>query len=380
MADTSSGAPWSKAWEALNQQYWKAWTEQAAQGAQAAAGAMPGAMPGAIPGGAKMPWHEGLEQWSRLFAPPAGTQNEVVERMLAGARQFAQFAQAAQQPSGGTIPGATPQAWSEAFTRGLGAFGGLSAAQNPMLEAMRSIAGEGAMGFEQLAAQTQQMAGPFKHEMTAMLALPTFGYTREQQERTQAIAAAGVGYQEWNARYNALMLKASVRAVEIMESKLAERSEPGREITSMRGLYDLWVDAAEEGYAEVALSPEFRHVYGELVNAQMRMRKLFNAEVERNTQSLGIPTRTELDSVHKRLAEVRRQLARLEEALQGAVPADAEVGAATNGGDAPARRHARPAKRRAAAKPAAATAPRGEFAAQLAATRKAARNGNTPRK
>src|SRR5688572_25319862 len=153
--------------------------------------------------------------------------------------------------------------------------------------------------------------------MTAMLALPTFGYTREQQERAQAVAAANLAYQEWNARYNALLLKASMRAVEIMESKLAERSEPGREITSMRGLYDLWIDAAEEGYAEIALSQDFRHVYGELVNAQMRVRKLFNAEVERNTQSLGIPTRTELDSVHKRLAEVRRQLSRLEEMLQG---------------------------------------------------------------
>ena len=56
MADTTSGAPWSN-WEALNRQYWKAWTEQAAQGAAQAPG--------------KLGWHEGLELWSRMFEPSA---------------------------------------------------------------------------------------------------------------------------------------------------------------------------------------------------------------------------------------------------------------------------------------------------------------------
>ena len=43
-------------------------------------------------------------------------------------------------------------------------------------------------------------------------------------------------------------------------------------MTSARALFDLWIDAAEEAYAQVALSPEFREVYGAYVNAQMRLR------------------------------------------------------------------------------------------------------------
>jgi hypothetical protein len=83
----------------------------------------------------------------------------------------------------------------------------------------------------------------------------------------------------------------------------------------MRALYDLYVDAAEEGYAEVALSDEFREVYGALVNSQMRVRQMVQGEIERSTASLGIPGRTELDSVHKRIAELRRRVADLEERL-----------------------------------------------------------------
>ncbi|MGH8122753.1 MAG: poly(R)-hydroxyalkanoic acid synthase subunit PhaE, partial [Rudaea sp.] len=100
----------------------------------------------------------------------------------------------------------------------------------------------------------------------------------------------------------------SQRGFELFDGKLAERSEPGRAIDSLRALYDLWVDAAEEAYAEVALSDEFAKVYGELANAQMRARAQIQAEVERVSTDLGMPTRSELNSVHKRLHDLRREL------------------------------------------------------------------------
>ena len=290
MVDTPGGAFTPKDWEALNQQFWKTWSS--------------GVPNAATPAPGKLPWHEGLEQWSRLFAG-SGEQGEVVERMLAGARQFATFAQSAAQGAG-----ANP--WNAASMQPPG---GASAFANPMLDAMRALSGAGSTGFEDLAAQTQRMLEPLKKEMASFSSLPAFGSNREQQERAQTLAASLTGYQEWFGRYQGLMLQASKRAYELMEGKLAERSEPGREISTLRGLYDVWIDAAEEGYAEVALSPDFRKVYGELVNAQMRVRKHVNDAAERNTRTLGMPTRTEVNSVHARLVEVRRRLARIEEAM-----------------------------------------------------------------
>ena len=63
------------------------------------------------------------------------------------------------------------------------------------------------------------------------------------------------------------MAKTSQDAYARFESKLAEREEPGRQLGSVRALFDLWVDAAEEAYAASALSLEYRKAYGELVNA-----------------------------------------------------------------------------------------------------------------
>ncbi|HET7558133.1 MAG TPA: class III poly(R)-hydroxyalkanoic acid synthase subunit PhaE, partial [Rhodanobacteraceae bacterium] len=202
------------------------------------------------------------------------------------------------------------QAWADTLRESFN-FPGADAAlfDNPLARALREIAGQGAKGFEQM----MEALAPFTQELRGVLGMPAFGYLREHQERYQKLALAMLEYQEQTNRYNALIARASRRGFEVFEDKLSERGEPGRQVESVRALYDLWVDAAEEAYAEVALSPEFREVYGALVNAQMRVRKHVQQEVERVAVDLGMPTRTEIDSIGKRLHEARRDLKRREE-------------------------------------------------------------------
>ena len=138
-------------------------------------------------------------------------------------------------------------------------------------------------------------------------------------------AQAQIDLQQRESAYNALMLKSLQRAYELFEGKLAEREEPGRQLKSARELFDLWIDAAEEAYADIALSPEFREVYGALVNAQMRLRAGVQKEVELAGAMFGMPTRTELDSAHRKIAELERQLRRLQRKADDAAPAAASA-------------------------------------------------------
>ncbi|HKZ12095.1 MAG TPA: class III poly(R)-hydroxyalkanoic acid synthase subunit PhaE [Rhodanobacteraceae bacterium] len=281
-------------WQALSRQYWNAWTE-ATRNAFGTASATTTA--------GKMPWHEGLEQWSRMFdaGKAQGAQNEVVERLLAGARSY--FALLQSLAEKGAKGEADPQAWSDAVRQSFN-FPGADVAllDNPLARALRELAGQGAKGFEQM----MENLKPAMTEGRALLDLPAFGYAREHQQHYQQMAKAWLDYQHETNRYNGLIARASRRAFEVFEDKLAERGEPGRQVDSVRGLYDLWVDAAEDAYAEVALSPEFREVYGALVNAQMRVRRNVQREVERVATDLGMPTRTEIDSMGKRLHALHR--------------------------------------------------------------------------
>ena len=133
-------------------------------------------------------------------------------------------------------------------------------------------------------------------------------------EEVQKLMQAQLDFQQREGAYNALMMKALQRAYGVFQDKLAEREEPGRQLTSARALFDLWIDAAEEAYAQVALSPEFREVYGAYVNAQMRLRNGMQREVEQACAAMGMPTRTEVDAAHRKIAELERVLRRMRDA------------------------------------------------------------------
>lgn len=167
----------------------------------------------------------------------------------------------------------------------------------------------------------------FAAEMRGALGAAPLGLMREHQERLQAFAQAQIDLNAAFERYSTLMQKVQREGMARFEAKLRERSEPGKQLESARAMFDLWVDASEDAFAEVALSPEYRHIYGELVNAQMRTRQCGMAIVDKQLESLGLPSRTELDSNHKRTYELQRELRALKlrvAELEQAVPATAQ--------------------------------------------------------
>ncbi len=283
----SSIPDWMKQWQAFAPPSIGAWTDLA-RGF----------------GGVQPKPADGFEQWTQWLgaAQQGGAQAETIARFVDGARNYVSTMQALIGNAMGANGGAS--AWSDAVRQAFASGAAPNAfahpfAQLPSFDAFGSLANL----FRAPAATPGDTA-----ELKSWLRMPAFGYLREHQEHQQKTVLAWVEYQEQLARYNAQMLEAARRGFELFEGKLSEREQPGRQIESLRALYDLWVDAAEEGYAEIALSPEFQEIYGELTNAQMRMRAQIQQEVERLSVDLGMPTRSEIDTIGKRLQEVRREL------------------------------------------------------------------------
>jgi class III poly(R)-hydroxyalkanoic acid synthase PhaE subunit len=291
----SSIPDWMKQWQAMSQQSLNAWAETARNAAGQGAAAPTG----------------GFEQWSRAFTPPmagapmSGGQAGTVDRLVDGAKAYVAFMQSLISAAGANAQNGVP-GWSDALRQAFSAPGGAPLFDHPLAQMWKGSPHGGLAG----------MPNPFGAmpppadlgDLKSWLQLPAFGLLREHQEHQQKGAVAWVEYQEQMARYNAQMLAAARRGYELFEGKLAEREQPGRQIESLRALYDLWVDAAEEGYAEIALSREFQEIYGELTNAQMRLRSQIQQEVERLSVDLGMPTRSELNSIGERLQAVRREV------------------------------------------------------------------------
>ena len=336
--------------EALARQYWAQWGEMM-RGATAAS---------AAPAAPSMPdWSQAANWWSQLArgASQAAEAEDAVQRFNTQARGwFGQMQQLAAQFAGRNADaGEIARSWKQM----LGGAGG-----NPFADVLSRMGGPGQQGFE----AWQQQARPFVEAMQQPVRqwaqMPAFGFAREHQERWQALAQAQLEAQSATEAYQGLLAEAAQDAFERFESKLAERSEPGRQLASARALFDLWIDAAEEAYAEIALSPRFRETYGRFVNGQMRLRAAVQGEVEQATAQLGMPTRTEIDAAHRKIVQLERELRRLRDRMDDG---DGTAGSRSRAPQGDADRST-PPKRTAASSPARASK----------AAKPAARKSDTP--
>lgn len=322
-------SPWPADFEQLSRQYWTAWNEMMRNGGAAASpfgaapvspfgfspgmmGApgfgMPGAMPGMggmMGGGAPAGWREAMAFWNNaatMGTPDRGVRN-VADRMNAQASTWWSEMQklAAQLAAQNADAAEIARQWRQVMDgQGnqavLDMFKGLQGAESHSLEGWYDAA--------------RPWVDAWRRETHSLLGMPAFGLTREHQERIQSLMQSQVEYQDRLSAYNALLLKASQDAVGVFETLLAKHEAPGKQLTTARALFDVWVDAAEQAYAKIALSDEFRRVYGEMVNAQMRLRQQVQREIEQVCSVFGLPTRTELDSAHRKIAELERMLRR----------------------------------------------------------------------
>jgi polyhydroxyalkanoate synthesis regulator phasin len=271
MADPAND--FMKDYQALAQQSWDTWTRQFQP------------QPAANP-----------------FAPPPSqaTGNDTLERTLAGLKGYFDWMQSAASSGVTSLPS---NDWQQQLQQ---MFGGSA---QPFAQAFGGIDSAGAQSFArqwQSWSQAAQRSGfgdmPGAHGPT-----PAFGLSREQQMEQQELGVALLASMQASAKYQELIQRANTQGMQRLQEKLAEHAAPGRQVDSLKGLYDLWVDASEEAYAGIALSEEFRDAYGEMVNTQMRVLQLQQRQTEKMCQQLGVPTRSEVSSLGERLQALRRE-------------------------------------------------------------------------
>lgn len=369
----------------MARQMFETWQQAATSMGQPGAGSAPGA----VPDPSQM-FQQGMNWWASL-APKAGAGNpgagmgDAVERLSAQAGPWLGMMQQLVGRYGAGDGSATDiaKAW-QTMVEATGA--------NPLNDLLRSFPGGGAQDFSRWMSDAGPIMGMFGGSAPDWTRQPAFGFMREHQERAQRLAAAVREYKQHQQAYDQLMLEALRKAFPLFEDKLAERSEPGRQIDSVRGLFDLWIDAAEEAYAEVALSEAFRAAYGRMVNSMMRLRQALQGELEVVSRAVGMPTRSEVDAGHKRLHALEREVRRLRAQLAsgaraasvdtrsrgaGRATSDAAPGKATEKKTAAKKSTA---KKAATKKVATKQAPRGTSARAKSASAPAAKKQSSARK
>ena len=159
----------------------------------------------------------------------------------------------------------------------------------------------------------QAGAGPQLSDLLARL--PPIGIAREHSETWRELLAAQAESQRLEQELRAVLARVQADALELVTERLREREQQQRPITQYRELYDLWVECGEQVYAKVAHSAAYGKLQAEFGNAAMRVRSHQQKVLEQGLKQFDLPTRSELNTVHRQLREQREQLRELREQL-----------------------------------------------------------------
>jgi class III poly(R)-hydroxyalkanoic acid synthase PhaE subunit len=152
--------------------------------------------------------------------------------------------------------------------------------------------------------------------MNKLLSTPGVGPDREAQEQQRRYSKLWMDYQRTLDEYNSAHHAVGKETIERLKARVIELSEKGETLDSMRDVYDLWIDCAEDAYADFAYSDEYQEIYGRMINSQMALKKETRNTVDSMATSVGLPSSRSFDTVLKRMQEMRREIRQLKKSIQ----------------------------------------------------------------
>lgn len=142
--------------------------------------------------------------------------------------------------------------------------------------------------------------------------LAPIGYFREHQAHAQELIKALDEQGRVAAQLSGAIARVHADALEALAAKTAALAQSGESVDDTRRLYSLWIESAEQAFAQHARGELFGRLQGDWVNACLRVRIAQQSIAEELLKALDLPTRAELNSVHRRLKDMRERIERLE--------------------------------------------------------------------
>jgi hypothetical protein len=127
-------------------------------------------------------------------------------------------------------------------------------------------------------------------QVDRFLSAPAIGYARESQEQVQKFARLMLEYEKAMADFQAGFGDLGSRSMEAFRKRLEARATDNGAVNSVREIFNLWVDACEEVYADYALSDDHARRYGQMVNALMAVKQQGAQLVDEGLEAMNMPT------------------------------------------------------------------------------------------
>jgi class III poly(R)-hydroxyalkanoic acid synthase PhaE subunit len=360
---------WMESWMESQQKYWNSWADMAQRGMK-------------TPEAPKNPLADGLSQWWQAvspMAPPTG--RDVFDRLMDVSKGYyslaERFMSGAQTNKDGGMEAIN--GWLDGMQKMWTDWSQTGASFRPdsmfggnQFKGLTTFWDLPMDTWNRLAANVMPMPGDFtkafhpegaqmgREQMNKFLSIPAVGYTRESQEQYQVLAQRQMDYMSAMQSYQAAFGRLGMETTKAFQQSLQARAKEGKPISSLRELYDQWVEMSEASYADFVMTQEYQTLYGRLVNSLLALKQQMARMVDQTLEAMHMPTHAEISTLQCRQQELRRDNLKLHKEIKSL---QAQVDALRNAmlqgeqaEDAPkaaAKTVSKPAAKPAAAKPAA---------------------------
>ncbi|HET6522300.1 MAG TPA: poly(R)-hydroxyalkanoic acid synthase subunit PhaE [Geminicoccaceae bacterium] len=149
----------------------------------------------------------------------------------------------------------------------------------------------------------------------AILGLPRLADIPAYDRKLLALMQDWMTVAQRSSAFHALVAQIWLHAYQTFQADLQRAAAEGKSVGSGRELLERWTATANATLLKAQRDDDFLAAQRRLLEAVLASRTREREIVEAQAEALGLPTRTEMDDVHRTLQEVKRELRALKRQL-----------------------------------------------------------------
>ncbi len=215
---------------------------------------------------------------------------------------------------------ATPQNQVELcqiYVKGLQKLGQLWA--EPLWQSLE-IASRSALGdHSALMELTHLYQDIYEKTLGSFLLSPSLGYTREFNNKWLLGFDTWINFYKASFDYQLVLLDVWARAFDELMRELASSEEKGKTVQNWRQFLQVWSSLFDRVFAQTFRSQDTLQIRGKFLNAAMTYRLHQQQLIEVFLKMNDLPTRSEVDEIHRNIYELRKEIKSLNKTLNAQV-------------------------------------------------------------
>jgi class III poly(R)-hydroxyalkanoic acid synthase PhaE subunit len=150
----------------------------------------------------------------------------------------------------------------------------------------------------------------------SVLQSPSLGYTREFNNKLFKSFDSWINFSKASFDYQLVLLEVWLKALEEVMRELASSQEKGETVQNWQQFLQVWSSVFDRVFAQTFRSEDALEIQGKFLNSAMTYRLYQQQLMEVFLKMYDLPTRSEVDEIHRSLYELRKEIKSLKKSLE----------------------------------------------------------------